>query len=145
MSGRTVQQKQSFLADKKGQKIGSDAAHPRRRPAHPSGGSAAASSTATGIAARRRDMIEAGVLRDFYVDWYYSRKLGWEPTTGGPSNLIIPPGKRSVAEIMKDLGRGILVTGFHRRQLQLHHGRRLDRHHRPALREGRSPCTRSPR
>ncbi len=57
-------------------------------------------------------MIDAGVLRDFYVDWYYSRKLGWEPTTGGPSNLIIPPGKRSVAEIMKDLGRGIFITGF---------------------------------
>jgi len=48
----------------------------------------------------------------FYVDWYYGRKLGWEPTSGDPSNLIIPPGKRSVAEIMKDLGRGIFITGF---------------------------------
>ena len=57
-------------------------------------------------------MIDAGVLKEFYVDWYYSRKLGWEPTTGSPSNLIIPPGKRSVSEIMKDLGRGILITGF---------------------------------
>ena len=46
------------------------------------------------------------------MDWYYSRKLGWEPTTGSPSNLVIPPGPRSVAEIMKDLGRGILITGF---------------------------------
>jgi PmbA protein len=51
-------------------------------------------------------------LNDFYVDWYYSRKLGWEPTTGGPSNLIIPPGKRSVREIMKDIGRGVFITGF---------------------------------
>ena len=57
-------------------------------------------------------MIQSGVLKDFYIDWYYSRKLGWEPTTGGPSNLIIPPGKRSVKEIMKDLGRGILITDF---------------------------------
>ncbi len=46
------------------------------------------------------------------MDWYYGRKLGWEPTSGDPSNLIIPPGKRSVAEIMKDLGRGIFITGF---------------------------------
>ena len=52
------------------------------------------------------------MLKEFFVDWYYSRKLGWEPTTGGPSNLIIPPGKRPVAEIMKDLGRGILITDF---------------------------------
>jgi PmbA protein len=57
-------------------------------------------------------MIDKGVLKEFYVDWYYSRKLGWEPTTGGTSNLIIPPGKRSVKEIMKDLDRGIIITGF---------------------------------
>jgi len=65
-----------------------------------------------GIAAKKMVMIEAGVLREFYVDWYYGRKLGWEPTTGSPSNLVIPAGKRSVKEIMKDLGRGIFVTGF---------------------------------
>ncbi len=57
-------------------------------------------------------MVDKGVLNEFFVDWYYSRKLGWEPTTGSPSNLIIPPGKRSVKEIMKDLGRGIVITGF---------------------------------
>ena len=65
-----------------------------------------------GFAAKKRVMIESGVLKEFFVDWYYSRKLDWEPTTGGPSNLIIPPGKRSVEEIMKDLGRGVFVTGF---------------------------------
>ena len=56
--------------------------------------------------------MENGILKEYFVNWYYSRKLGWEPTTGSPSNMIIPPGKRSVEEIMKDLGRGILVTGF---------------------------------
>lgn len=56
-------------------------------------------------------MIDEGILRDYYIDWYYSRKLDCEPTTGGPTNLIIPPGERSVEEIMKDVDRGILVTG----------------------------------
>ena len=65
-----------------------------------------------GFATKKRKMIESGVLKDFYIDWYYSRKLDWEPTTGSPSNLIIPPGTRSIQEIMKELGRGILVTGF---------------------------------
>jgi PmbA protein len=65
-----------------------------------------------GFSQKKRIMVDSGVLKDFYVDWYYSRKLGWEPTTGGPSNLVIPPGKRSVKEIMKDLGRGIFITGF---------------------------------
>ncbi|MCK4943342.1 MAG: TldD/PmbA family protein, partial [Candidatus Aminicenantes bacterium] len=65
-----------------------------------------------GFATKKRTMVEKGVLKEFYLDWYYSRKLGWEPTTGRLSNMVIPPGKRSVAEIMKDLGRGIFITGF---------------------------------
>ena len=111
MSGRAVQQKQSFLAEKRGQKVGSELLTLVDDPLIPKGlGSRLFD--ADGIAARRRTMIDAGVLREFYVDWYYSRKLGWEPTTGGPSNLIIPPGKRNVAAIMKDLGRGVLITDF---------------------------------
>ncbi len=111
MYGRAIQQKQSFLADKKGQKIGSDAFTIIDDPFIKTGlGSRLFDGD--GFAAQKRVMIEAGVLKDFFIDWYYSRKLGWEPTTGGPSNLVIPPGKRSVQEIMKDLGRGILITDF---------------------------------
>ena len=109
--GRSIQQKQSFLADKKGQQVAGRLLTIIDDPLIP-GGMDSRLFDGDGFAARRRVMIEAGVLKDFYVDWYYSRKLGWEPTTGGPSNLIIPPGRRSVAEIMKDLGRGILITGF---------------------------------
>ncbi|MFW6136875.1 MAG: metallopeptidase TldD-related protein, partial [Candidatus Aminicenantaceae bacterium] len=65
-----------------------------------------------GFAAKKRTMIGNGILNEFYIDWYYSRKLDAEPTTGSPSNLVIPPGKRSVDEIMKDLGRGIFITDF---------------------------------
>jgi predicted Zn-dependent protease len=34
-------------------------------------------------------MINKGVLKDFYIAWYYSRKLGWEPTTGSPSKTSL--------------------------------------------------------
>jgi len=111
MSGRSIQQKQSFLADKKGQKVGSEKLTLIDDPFIP-GGLGSRTFDDQGIAAKKMVMIEAGVLREFYVDWYYGRKLGWEPTTGSPSNLVIPAGKRSVKEIMKDLGRGIFVTGF---------------------------------
>ena len=57
-------------------------------------------------------MVEKGVLNEYFIDWYRSQKLGVEPTTGGASNLVLPPGERSLAEIMKDLGRGILINGF---------------------------------
>ncbi len=111
MYGRSIQQKRSFLADKKGKKIGSDWLTIMDDPLI-KGGLGSQLYDSDGFAAKKRTMIEKGVLKDFYVDWYYSRKLGWEPTSGRPSNLVIPPGKRSVAEIMKDLGRGILITGF---------------------------------
>lgn len=111
MYGRNIQQKRSFLADKKGQKIGSKHFTIIDDPLL-KGGLGSHLYDGDGFAAKKRTMIQKGVLKDFYVDWYYSRKLGWEPTAGRPSNIIVPPGKRSIAEIMKDLGRGILITGF---------------------------------
>jgi PmbA protein len=111
MFGRNIHQKQSFLADKKGKKIASRLLTLVDDP-FIEGGLRSRLFDGEGLAARRRVMIEEGVLKDFYIDWYYGRKLGWEPTSGSTSNLVIPPGKRPVAEIMKDLGRGILITGF---------------------------------
>ena len=111
LSGSAIQQKRSFLADKKGQAIASEALTLIDDGALP-GGLWSGSIDRDGFPTRRRVMIEKGVLKEFFVDWYYSRKLGWEPTTGGPSNVIIPPGARSVAEVMKALGRGIVVTEF---------------------------------
>jgi PmbA protein len=109
--GRMIQQKQSFLADKKGQKVGSGLFTLIDDPLL-KGGLNSRLFDGDGFAAKKRVIIDGGVLKDFYIDWYYSRKLGVEPTTGAPSNVIVPPGRRSVAEIMKDLGRGILITGF---------------------------------
>lgn len=111
MTGRLVQQKQSFLADKLGQRVASAHLTLVDDPLLP-GGLGSRLYDADGMAAKRRPMIEKGILKEFFVDWYYSRKLGRPPTTGSPSNLIIPPGARSVPEIMKDLGRGILITDF---------------------------------
>ena len=111
MYGSNIQQKRSFLADKKGKKIASKHFTLIDDPFVMSGWGSRLFD-GDGLAANKRTMVDSGVLKEFYVDWYYSRKLGWEPTTGETSNLIIPPGKRSVKEIMKDLGRGIFITGF---------------------------------
>ncbi|MCJ7484069.1 MAG: TldD/PmbA family protein [Thermodesulfovibrionales bacterium] len=111
MFGRSIQQKRSFLADKKGQQIGSKHLTLIDEPLI-KGGLGSRLFDRDGFSAQKRTMIEAGILKEFFVDWYYSRKLGWEPTSGSSSNLVIPPGKRPVSEIMKDLGRGILITGF---------------------------------
>jgi PmbA protein len=111
MTGRSIQQRQSFLVDKKGKQVGSEHFTIVDDP-FVKAGLGSQLFDGDGFAAKKRVMIDKGVLKDFYVDWYYSRKLEREPTTGGPSNLIAPPGKRSVEEIMKDLGRGVLIEGF---------------------------------
>lgn len=111
MYGRNIQQKQSFLADMKDKKIANEHFTIIDDP-FVVNGLGSRLYDGDGFATKKRTMINEGMLKEFYVDWYYSRKLDWEPTTGGPSNLVIPPGKRSVKEIMKDLGRGIFITGF---------------------------------
>lgn len=111
MSGWALQQKRSFLLDKKGEKLGSDIFTLVDDP-HIVGALGSCLYDGDGFATKKRLMIENGVLNEYYIDWYRSRKLGVEPTTGDTSNLILPPGKRSVAEIMKDLGRGIFINGF---------------------------------
>jgi PmbA protein len=111
MYGSSIQQKRSFLSDKKGKKIGSKHFTILDDP-FVKGGLGSRLFDGDGFAAKKRTMVDSGALKEFYVDWYYSQKLGWEPTTGAPSNLIVPSGVRSVKEIMKELKRGIFITGF---------------------------------
>lgn len=111
LSASAIQQKRSFLADKKGQAVASSQLTVVDDPLLVAG-LASQLYDGDGFATRRRTILDAGTLQEFYVDWYYGRKLGWQPTTGSASNLLIPPGRRSVEAIMKDLGRGILITGF---------------------------------
>ena len=48
-----------------------------------------------GIAAQKRVMIDKGVLKNFYIDNYYGRKLGMTPTANGTSNLVFDYGTQS--------------------------------------------------
>jgi len=67
---------------------------------------------AEGLAARRFPVFEKGVLRNYYVDTYYGRKLGLPPTTRGASNLAWQPGESSREALVAGVREGILVTGF---------------------------------
>jgi len=111
MTGAAIQQKRSFLADKKGQSVASKLLTLTDDPFLPRG-LGSKYYDGDGFPARKRDFFKEGVVNEFIVDWYYSRKLGWEPTSGSISNLIIPPGTRSVDEIIRDLGRCIYITGY---------------------------------
>jgi PmbA protein len=110
-TARSLQQKQSFLNGKVGQKVASekltiidDALLEKGQGTRPFDGE--------GLASRRLAMIENGVLRNYYVDNYYGRKLGMELTTEEASNIIIVPGEKSLEQLIAGCDRAILVTDF---------------------------------
>ena len=65
-----------------------------------------------GLAARAFPIFEGGRLSSYYVDTYYGRKLGMTPTTGRTSNLAWKLGPSSLEALLREMGEGILVTGF---------------------------------
>jgi PmbA protein len=65
-----------------------------------------------GIATRERAIIENGILRLYFIDNYYGKKLGLEPNGGSGTNLLFKTGDRSLNQLMDQIGNGLLVTGF---------------------------------
>jgi PmbA protein len=76
-----------------------------------------------GVANQAMDLIADGVLTTWLLNASSARQLGLQ-TTGhasrglagppgvGPSNLTLKPGERSQAELIKDAGKGVLVTSM---------------------------------
>lgn len=111
VSGRALQQKQSFLEGAAGQPFGSPKLTLLDDPLVP-GGLGSRLFDGEGIAARPLPLFEDGVFRNFYLETYYARKLSLPPTTGGRSNLLLPPGTKSLDELVAGIPDGILVRGF---------------------------------
>jgi len=111
LGAASIQQKRSFLEGKIGAAIGSPLLDVKDDPLVVRGlGSRLYDGE--GIAARPFPVFEGGVVRTYYVDTYYGRKLGIPPTTARTSNLTWKLGRRSQEDLLRDLGEGILVTGF---------------------------------
>ena len=111
LSGGALQQKRSFLEGKLGEQIASPVLTLVDDPLVPKGlGSRLYDGE--GIAAKRMPVIEAGVLKAYYIDTYYGKKLQMAPTTAGPSNVVWTLGDKDQAALLAAMKEGILVTGF---------------------------------
>ncbi|UCD94561.1 MAG: TldD/PmbA family protein, partial [Candidatus Zixiibacteriota bacterium] len=111
MRASSIQQKRSFLDGKLGEKIASEKMTMIDDPFIISGfGSRLYDGE--GMATRRRVMIDKGVLKSYYVDCYYGRKLGMEPTISSPTNMVFEYGDKSLEQLVAQMKRGILVTSF---------------------------------
>jgi PmbA protein len=111
MQASSIQQQRSFLDGKLGEKIASDKFTMIDDPLMISGfGSQLYDGD--GLATKRRVMIDKGVLKSYYIDWYYGRKLGLEPTVGGATNLVFELGDKDLGGLVAQMKKGILVTSF---------------------------------
>ncbi|RKX19661.1 MAG: TldD/PmbA family protein [Candidatus Zixiibacteriota bacterium] len=111
MTGRALQQKQSFLDGKIGEKIASDKFTIVDNP-FIERGLGSRHYNGEGMVAKKRTLIEKGVLKEFLIDCYYARKLGVEPTGGSTSNLVFEYGEKSLDDMIKNVKKGILVNSF---------------------------------
>jgi PmbA protein len=65
-----------------------------------------------GVRTQRRNIVENGVLRGYFLGSYSARKLGLRTTgnAGGNHNLILQSGALDFNGLLKQMGRGLLVT-----------------------------------
>lgn len=111
LNGYSLYQKQSFLAGCKGKAVASPLLTVIDDPLIKEGAGSRLFD-GEGLAAVRRPVIEDGILRNYFIDTYYGRKLNMDPTTGSSSNLIFRLGNRNLDEMVSGIKKGILVTGF---------------------------------
>lgn len=111
MQGAALYQKQSFLIGKENQAIASPVLTVVDDPLIPSSPGSRLFD-GEGLAAIKRPIIEKGILKNFYIDDYYGRKLGMKPTSGSSSNVIFETGNRSREEMIRSVKKGVLITGF---------------------------------
>jgi PmbA protein len=111
IDGSALQQKNSFLLDKLNEKVGSDKLVLTDEP-HLIRSSGARYFDGEGVATRRRSVFDKGVLKTYYIDTYYAKKMEVEPTVSGASLLVLQPGSKTLEELIAGVDKGILITGF---------------------------------
>ncbi len=109
--GSALQQKNSFLIDKLGQKTGSGKFTLVDDP-HIIGAAGARYFDGEWVATKRRNVFNNGVLETYYIDTYNANKMKVEPTISMPSILLLEEGTKNLDELIASIGHGILVTGF---------------------------------
>lgn len=111
LQGGSLQQKRSFLEGKLGQQVLSPLVTVTDDPLIPKA-FGSRKFDMEGIAAKPRVIFENGVLKSYYIDTYYGRKLKMEPTSGGTSNLTWKLGSKSQKQLFADAKDALLITGF---------------------------------
>lgn len=122
VTGSALYRGATFLAGCVGERIGSPLVRITDDPLDPGRGGSRPFD-GEGVAARRTEIVEDGVLRSFLFDSYTARRTGNRTTgsagrsvegspTPGPSNLTWHPGPSAPGEIVAAVDRGLYLTAL---------------------------------
>lgn len=111
LNGASIQQKNSFLVDKIGEKIASPTLTITDDP-FIVGGRGSRLFDSEGLATKKRPIIKKGVLQTYLIDTYYAKKLETEPTGGSTTNIVFETGSKNLDGLIASIEKGIFVTGF---------------------------------
>jgi PmbA protein len=111
VNGGNLYRKTSFLADSLGKKVFSPHMRIEERPLERQG-LASGAFDEEGVATRERAIVRDGVVEGYFLGSYSARKLGMRSTgsAGGHHNLVVPPGELDFRGMLRQMGRGLLVT-----------------------------------
>lgn len=111
MKGTALQQQRSFLIDKKGQAIMPEKYSLIDNP-HIIHAPASLYFNQLGVKTQPRTMIGNGVLEQYYIGHYMSKKLNVEATSGTPSNVLLTLGDKDESKIISSMSTGVFITNF---------------------------------
>lgn len=111
VSGGSLYRKSTFLVDSLGKQVFAPLVEIIEDPLIKKG-EASSPFDEEGVATRRRAVVEAGVVRGYFLSSYSARKLGMQTTgnAGGTHNLLLKDTGQDFAQLLKKMDRGLLVT-----------------------------------
>ncbi|QDH70649.1 metalloprotease PmbA [Marilutibacter alkalisoli] len=111
VSGGALYRRASFLLDSAGTQLFPDWFAIQERPFMPRG-FRSASFDAEGVATRESALVEGGVLQRYILGSYSARRLGLRTTgnAGGVHNLEVAANAGGLDDVLRGMGRGLLVT-----------------------------------
>ena len=111
ISGGALYRQSSFLLDRLNQEIFPTWFNLDEQP-HLSRALGSAPFDNNGLATYDKKIIDQGVLTTYALDVYAARKLNMQPTAnaGGIHNLVVTSGDKSLADLLKQMDTGLLVT-----------------------------------
>jgi PmbA protein len=112
LAGSTLHNKRSYLAGQMDKPVASRLLNLSDQPLLP-GGLGSRWFDSEGAASIPLILIKDGKLKNYFLNTYYSRKLGMKPTVGSLSNIVLEPSHdQDFQEMLSGLERGLAVTGF---------------------------------